>query len=77
MGSWDSLTLLVTTQIEGGEAVVADGELLGGGVCGGLENGDTVVLLNALVSNWLVPTCPTVQLDPCSMQLRDRCLTIP
>ena len=38
-----SLTLLVTTEIEGREAVVADGQLLGGGVCGRLQDGDTVV----------------------------------
>lgn len=39
-----SLTLLVTTKIEGREAVVADGQLLGGRVCGRLQDGNTVVL---------------------------------
>lgn len=39
-----SLTLLVTTEIEGREAVVADSQLLGGRVCGRLQDGDTVVL---------------------------------
>lgn len=46
-----SLTLLVTTEIEGREAVVADGQLLGGRVCGRLQDGDTVVLLNILSAN--------------------------
>lgn len=46
-----SLTLLVTTKIEGREAVVADGQLLGGRVCGRLQDGDTVVLLNVLSAN--------------------------
>ena len=46
----DSHTLLVTTEIEGGEAVVADGKLLGGRVGCRLQDGDTVVLLNAHVS---------------------------
>lgn len=36
--------LLVTTEIESREAVVADGQLLGGRVCGRLQDGDTVVL---------------------------------
>lgn len=46
-----SLTLLVTTEIESREAVVADGQLLGGRVCGRLQDGDTVVLLNILSAN--------------------------
>jgi hypothetical protein len=46
-----SLTLLVTTEIEGREAVVADSQLLGGRVCGRLQDGDTVVLLNVLSAN--------------------------
>lgn len=46
-----SLTLLVTTEIEGREAVVADSQLLGGRVCGRLQDGDTVVLLNILSAN--------------------------
>lgn len=46
-----SLTLLVTTEIESREAVVADGQLLGGGVCGRLKDGNTVVLLNVLSAN--------------------------
>ena len=46
-----SLTLLVTTEIEGREAVVADGQLLGGRVCGRLQDGNTVVLLNVLSAN--------------------------
>lgn len=41
-----SLTLLMATEIEGREAVVADSQLLGGGVCGRLQDGDTVVLLS-------------------------------
>jgi hypothetical protein len=45
----------VTTQIEGGEAVVADGKLLRGRVCGRLQDGDTVVLFDAIVSKWLNP----------------------
>lgn len=36
--------LLVTTEIEGGETVVADGKLLGGRVGCRLQDGDTVVL---------------------------------
>lgn len=46
-----SLTLLMATEIEGREAVVADSQLLGGGVCGRLQDGDTVVLLNVLSAN--------------------------
>jgi hypothetical protein len=54
----------VTTEIEGGEAVVADGELLGGRVCGRLQDGDTVVLLNALVSKLLIPQLQEYMFDP-------------
>lgn len=36
--------LLVPAEIEGGEAAGADGKLFGGGVEGGLEDGDAVVL---------------------------------
>lgn len=45
-----SRTLLVTTQIEGGEAVVADGKLLGGRVGCGLQDGDTVVLFKRMLA---------------------------
>jgi hypothetical protein len=45
LGERGSLTLLVTTQIEGGEAVVADGKLLRSRVCGRLKDGDTVILV--------------------------------
>lgn len=47
----ESLTLLVTTQIEGGETVVANGKFLGGGVGSGLQDGDTVVLCVHLSAN--------------------------
>ena len=46
-----SLTLLVTTEIESREAVVTDGQLLRGRVCGRLQDGDTIVLLNVLSAN--------------------------
>lgn len=45
-----SHTLLVTTEIEGGETVVTNSKFLGGRVGCGLQNGDTVVLFNALIS---------------------------
>lgn len=52
----ESLTLLVTTQIEGGEAVVANSKFLGGGVGSGLQDGDTVVLFECSCQQIALPT---------------------
>lgn len=51
----ESLTLLVTTQIEGGEAVVANGKFLGGGVGSRLQDGDTVVLFECSCQQAALP----------------------
>jgi hypothetical protein len=40
----ETARLLMAAEVEGGEAAVADGEFFGGGMEGGLENSDAVVL---------------------------------
>jgi hypothetical protein len=68
LGEKGSLTLLVTTQIEGGEAVVADGKLLRSRVCGRLKDGDTVILVIPVpVSNQIhTASIQSLVLNPCS-----------
>lgn len=65
----ESLTLLVTTQVEGSEAVVANGKFLGGGVGSGLQDGDTVVLFEC--------SCQKIALPVSSPEWAARCIVQP